>query len=64
MSRGLDLLILSIQLFITEDIFDINMLIYLKICCKGDAFKLIDSLEVVEQNCTKPLELLTKRYAK
>ena len=44
------------------DLSDIDKFLYLKICCKADALKLIDSLDVTASNYSIALNLLQKRY--
>ncbi|XP_050303785.1 uncharacterized protein LOC126741423 [Anthonomus grandis grandis] len=45
-----------------QDISDIDKLLILKSCCKDDAKKLIDSIELTSDNYTIAFELLMKRY--
>lgn len=44
------------------DLSDTDKSLYLKLCCKNDALKLIESLNVTSDNYTIALDLLTKRY--
>lgn len=44
------------------DLSEIDKFLYLKLCCKGDALKLIDSLNVTTANYSIALDLLQKRY--
>ncbi|XP_066252670.1 uncharacterized protein [Euwallacea similis] len=44
------------------DLSETEKLLYLKLCCKGDALKIIDSFEITPGNYTVALNLLKKRY--
>ncbi|XP_066261269.1 uncharacterized protein [Euwallacea similis] len=44
------------------DLSETEKLLYLKLCCKGDALNLIDSLDITPDNYTIALNLLQKRY--
>ncbi|XP_066260795.1 uncharacterized protein [Euwallacea similis] len=44
------------------DLSETETLLYLKLCCKGDALKIIDSFEITPGNYTVALNLLKKRY--
>lgn len=44
------------------DLSDTQKFLYLKICCKGDALKTIDSLEITENNYSIAIDTLKKRY--
>lgn len=44
------------------DLSEIDKFLYLRLCCKDDALKLIESLDVTANNYTVALDLLTKRY--
>ncbi|XP_066157628.1 uncharacterized protein, partial [Euwallacea fornicatus] len=44
------------------DLSDTEKLLYLKLCCKGDALKLIDSIDIMPENYSIALNLLQKRY--
>lgn len=44
------------------DLSDIDKFLYLKICCKADALRVIDSLDVTSANYSIALGLLQKRY--
>lgn len=45
-----------------SDLNEIDKFLYLKICCKDDALRLIDSLDVTANNYSIAIELLQKRY--
>lgn len=45
-----------------NDLSEIDKFLYLKICCKADALKLIDSLDVTSANYSIALDLLKKRF--
>ncbi|XP_066259137.1 uncharacterized protein [Euwallacea similis] len=44
------------------DLSETEKLLYLKLCCKDDALKIIDSFEITPGNYTVALNLLKKRY--
>ncbi|XP_066258254.1 uncharacterized protein [Euwallacea similis] len=44
------------------DLSETEKLLYLKLCCKGDALKIIDSFEITPGNYTVALNLSKKRY--
>ncbi|XP_066261262.1 uncharacterized protein [Euwallacea similis] len=50
------------QLHSRTDLSETEKLLYLKLCCKGDALNLIDSLDITPDNYTIALNLLQKRY--
>lgn len=47
---------------VRSDLTDIDKFLYLRICCKSDALKLIESLEIVSENYSVALSILQKRY--
>lgn len=44
------------------DLTEIQKFLYLKVCCKGDALKIIDNLEVTSSNYSIAIDLLKNRY--
>ncbi|XP_030762930.1 uncharacterized protein LOC115887601 [Sitophilus oryzae] len=44
------------------DLSDVDKFLYLRLSCKGDALKLIESLDVTASNYSVAIELLRKRY--
>lgn len=54
--------IIKSEIHIRNYLSDVQKLIYLKLCCKGDALRVIESLEVTAENYVTALESLKKRF--